>query len=205
MTGWIFPLLFALIVAIILWRVAHVRGPTFELVGAALLLGIAGYAWQGAPGLPGSPTAPSAETKQADSSFALERNLFLERFSADAQVLDAADAMHRNGLENYGIALIRGALEKRPNSSDLWLGMGNALTLYANGLMTPAAQFAFERALKLSPNAPGPAYFMGLAYAQSGQFERAQAIWSALLAEAPRNAPWRATVEQRLVQLQMAQ
>lgn len=203
--GWIFPLALALIVVTGLWRFAHVRGPSLELLGAALLLGIAGYAWQGAPFLRGSPTPPRDESKQPDSSFAVERSQFLERFSADAQVLDAADAMHRNGLENYGIALIRGALEKRPNSPDLWLGMGNALRLYADGMMTPAAQFAFERASVLAPQAPGPAYFMGLAYAQSGQFERAKVIWSDLLAKAPRNARWRPIVEQRLVQLQLAE
>jgi tetratricopeptide (TPR) repeat protein len=200
--GWLFPSLFAMLTLGLLWRFAAVRGSTLDLLAAALLFGIAGYAWQGTPDLPGQPTPPRTETRQPDSLFALERKDFLERFSGDAQILDAADAMHRNGLEAYGIALIRGALEKHPDSSDLWLGMGNALTLYANGLVTPAAELAFNRAAKLSPDHPGPAYFLGLAYAQSGQLDRARTVWTALLDRAPADAPWRPRLEQRLAQIQ---
>lgn len=200
--GWLFLFVAAALVLATLWRFAHVRGSTLELLASALLLGIAGYAWQGSPTLPGKPTPPRADPRQPESLFAQERGQFLERFTADAQILDAADAMHRNGMEAYGIALIRGALAKRPNSSDLWVGMGNALTLYADGLVTPAAELAFRRAAETSPNHPAPRYFLGLAYAQAGQIDRARSIWTELLARAPDNAPWRARVEQRLTQIQ---
>lgn len=199
--SWLFLLLISLVLAVGLWRFGGIKGPPLQLFWGALLVGAAGYAWQGSPALPGKPTPPRAETRQLDSSFAIERTQFLERFTSDAQILDAADAMHREGLEAYGVALIRGALEKRPNSPDLWVGMGNALTLYANGLITPAAELAFERAAKLAPDHPGPPYFTGLAYAQAGQFDRARDIWTRLLARAPANAPWRANVVNRLAEL----
>jgi len=199
--GWLFVLVFALILAVALGRFGGVKGASLRLLCAALLVGAAGYAWQGSPRLPGKPTPPAAEARQPDSSFAIERSQFLERFTSDAQILDAADAMHRQGLEAYGVALIRGALEKRPNSPDLWVGMGNALTLYAGGLITPAAELAFERAAKLAPDHPAPPYFTGLAYAQAGQFDRARDIWTRLLARAPANAPWRANVVNRLAEL----
>lgn len=203
--GWVFLLVFAGAALAGLWRIAGLRGSALELLGAALLLGVAGYAWQGTPSLPGSPTPPPAESRQPDSRFALERSHFLERFSSDAQILDAADAMHRSGLDAYSVGLIRGALEKHPNSADLWVGMGNALTLYAGGMITPAAELAFQRAAAIAPDHPAPPYFMGLAYAQAGQVERAEAIWSALLARAPANAPWRSSVEQRLAELRAQQ
>jgi tetratricopeptide (TPR) repeat protein len=203
--GWLALLLFAMLTLALLWRFAGIRGSTLELLAAALLLGIAGYAWQGMPDLPGQPTPPRGEPKHSDSLFALERGQFLEHFTSDGQVLDAADAMHRNGLESYGIALIRGALAKHPDSADLWLGMGNALTLYADGVVTPAAEFAFKRAVALAPDHPGPAYFLGLAYAQAGQYDRARAIWRDLLANAPANARWRAIVAQRLMELDARQ
>jgi len=199
--GWLFLFLLAALVLVSLLRFANIRGSTLELLASALLLGIAGYGWQGTPALSGKPTPPHAETSQSDSLFAQDRQQFLERFTSDAQILDAADAMHRNGMEVYGVALIRGALAKRPNSSDLWVGMGNALTLYANGFVTPAAELAFQRATDLSPNHPDPPYFLGLAYAQAGQIERARSIWTNLLARAPANASWRNIVERRLSQL----
>lgn len=199
--GWLFLLLIALLVLGALWRFGGLRGASLELLGAALLLGVAGYAWQGSPRLAGSPTPPKEAKAQPDSRFAEERERMLERFGSDAQILDAADAMHRSGLDAYAVALIRGGLEKNPQSADLWVGMGNALTLYANGMVTPAAELAFNRAQAIAPDHPGPPYFMGLAFAQSGQLDRAEAVWQSLLDRAPANAPWRQNIEQRLAEL----
>lgn len=199
--GWLILTLFALVVLGLLWRFAGMRGSALELLGAALFLGIAGYAWQGAPTLPGKPTPPRAEDRQEDSLFATERAVFMERFTADAQVLDGADAMHRAGSDAYGIALIRGGLEKRPDSPDLWVGMGNALALYADGAITPASEYAYRRAIALAPDHPAPRYFLGLAYAQSGEIDPALTLLREILARAPANASWRPTVEQRLTQL----
>jgi cytochrome c-type biogenesis protein CcmH/NrfG len=43
-------------------------------------------------------------------------------------------------------------------------GLGNALVLHADGMMTPAAELAFQRAAKLAPDHPGPKFFYGLAW-----------------------------------------
>jgi cytochrome c-type biogenesis protein CcmH len=196
--GWIILLVLAGVVGGVLWRFGRLPKGSLELVGAALLLGIAGYAWQGSPGLAGSPTPPKPESKQPDSEFAKSREGMMSMMGGDAQVLDTADAFHRNGLDAYSIAVLRGALEKRPRSADLWVGLGNALVVYAGGLMSPAAQLAFDRAAAIAPEHPGPPFFLGLAYAQAGQLDRAEATWQALLDKAPANAPWRADVEQRL-------
>lgn len=199
--GWIILLAIALVVLALLWRLGGFRSGALELLGAALLIGIAGYAWQGSPRLAGSPTAAKEAGAQPDSLFAEERGRLLERYGSDAQLLDAADAMHRSGLDAYAVALLRGGLEKRPGSAELWVGMGNALTLYAQGVVTPAAELAFSRAATLAPDHPGPPYFMGLALAQSGQFNRARVAWQDLLDRAPADAPWRADVERRLASL----
>jgi tetratricopeptide (TPR) repeat protein len=200
--GWlpIFVMAAAVLLTLYLW--AGFRSAGLQLLGAALLVGIAGYAWRGSPDLEGKPTPPKAEQRQPDSVFALERNRILDRFGSDAQILDAADAMHRNGLDAYGIALVRGALAKRPNSAALWIGMGNAMALYAGGFVTPAAELAFRRAAALAPDSPAPAYFWGLAYAQSGQFEQARVVWSRLLGQTPADAPWRRDIEQKLAILE---
>jgi cytochrome c-type biogenesis protein CcmH/NrfG len=43
---------------------------------------------------------------------------------------------------------------------------------------------------------------MGLAYAQAGQLDRAEQIWRGLLDRSPKDAPWRADVEQRLAEIE---
>ncbi len=203
--GWIILLVLALVTGGILWRFAGLPKGAIELVGAALLLGIAGYAWQGRPGLPGSPTPPRAEAKQPDSEFAKSREGMMSMMGGASQVLDTADAFHRQGLDAYSIAVLRGALEKNPRSADLWVGLGNALVIYGGGLMSPAARLAFDRAAALAPEHPGPPFFLGLAFAQAGQFDRAEATWQALLDKAPDDAPWRADVAARLTQLRAQQ
>lgn len=200
--GWLIFLALALIVAGLLWRFGRLPKGGIELVAAALFLAIAGYAWQGSPSLPGKPTPAPENAKVPDSSFALEREKLLNQFGADAEVLGTADAFHRQGLNLYAIGIIKGALEKRPNSADLWVGLGNAMVIHGGGLMSPAAQLAFQRAETLAPDHPGPPFFMGLAYAQAGQLDRAEATWRALLDRSPANASYRPELEQRLIEIE---
>jgi len=200
--GWLIFLGLALIVAGLLWRFGRLPKGGIELVATALFVAVAGYAWQGSPGLSGKPTPPPGNSKVPDSAFALEREKLLGRFSNDAEVLGTADAFHRQGLNLYAIGIIKSALEKRPNSADLWVGLGNAMVIHGGGQMAPAAQLAFQRAATLAPDHPGPPFFMGLAYAQAGQFDRAEATWRALLDRSPANASYRPELEQRLIEIE---
>ena len=199
--GWVAVLALVVLVGVGLWRFAGLSRAGLEYVGAALLLGVAGYAWQGTPNLPGRPTKPPGATSSPDSVFAEVRDTMIERMGNDARVLDTADAFHRQGLDAYSVGIIKGALEKRPRSADLWVGLGNALVLHGQGVMSPAAQLAFRRAAEIAPDHPGPPFFMGLALAQGGQTAQAAEIWRGLLAKAPPNAPWRADVQQRLAEI----
>ncbi len=53
MIGWIFPLLLAGMTFAFLARQKGSLREALEIVGAALLLALAGYAWQGSPWLMG--------------------------------------------------------------------------------------------------------------------------------------------------------
>lgn len=55
MTGWIFPFAFAAATWLALWRSGRCSRLALEIAAAALLVGLAGYAWQGEPGMPGNP------------------------------------------------------------------------------------------------------------------------------------------------------
>lgn len=202
MMGWLIFLGLALPVAGLLWHFGRLPKGGIELVGAALLLAVAGYAWQGSPSLPGKPTPPAAEAKVPDSEANLARQKMFSKISTSTQVLTAADGLQAQGLSLYAIAIIKNGLEKNPNSADLWVGLGNALVQHDGGAISPAAQLAFQRAEKISPDHPGPPFFMGLAYAQAGQFDRAEAVWRGLLGRAPADAPYRPELEQRLIEIE---
>ena len=205
MMGWAIMILLAAAVGWALWRFGRFgQGVGLDLLGAALLLAVAGYAWQGRPDLPGKATPPPAAQAMPDSAFATMRDTMFEKFTGDAQVLATADAFHRQGLDEYAIGVLKSALQRRPRSADLWVGLGNALVSRGGGLVAPAAELAFTRAAKLSPLHPGPPFFLGLAYAQAGQLDRARAEWAGLLARTPADAPWRADLVAQLAAVDAA-
>jgi len=201
--GWAIVLGLAAASFVALWRFGKLPRGGLELIGAALLVGVAGYAWQGSPGLAGSPKSPSEGHRLPDADFAKSQEFALGRVGSDADILTAADNLHQRGLDAYAIATIKAGLEKHKRSADLWVGLGNALTIYADGAVTPAARLAFQRAADIQPEHPGPSFFLGLAQAQAGQIDQAERTWRALLVRAPADAPWRAQIEEKLRMLEM--
>ena len=97
--------------------------------------------------------------------------------------------------------MLRSAIRQSPRDADLWVALGNALVGHGDGFISPAAQFAFQRAADIAPDHPGPPFFMGLALAQSGRLVEARTVWAQLLAQAPKEASYRADLEQRLARL----
>ena len=203
--GWVVMLVLALLVAAGLWR--WMRGDTglVQFLGAALLLALAGYAWQGRPGMAGAPKAPPAATQPLpDSAFAEMRPDLMGQFNNAAHWLSLAESYQRTGNTKEGVEIIQNALRRTPNNADLWVGLGNALVQHADGLMTPAAELAFDRALQIAPDHPGPRFFYGIALAQGGRFDEAEQVWRQLLESAPRSATWRGAIQEQLDALAQA-
>lgn len=199
--GWIIIIAMAAAIFGLLWKLGGVPRVSYELIGAALLLGMAGYAWQGHPGTPGSPLKSRQITADIDPSLVAQRKAMMGQFGTSAQWLDTADTYGRLGSTRAAVAVMQGGVEANPRNADLWVGMGNALVNHGGGMISPAAQMAFDRAAKLSPEHPAPPFFMGMALAQSGQFDRAAEMWGRLLMRAPADAPWREDLEMRLAML----
>lgn len=197
--SWVILLVFAGAAFAALWRFGKLPRQALELSGAALFLGIAGYAWQGSPGVPGNPIeSREKDDKPVDAEIVKMREAMAGRFGESANYFNFSDKLIEWGKTREAVILMRTAIAKQPRDADLWMGLGNALVAQGDGLISPAATFAFERAARLSPNHPGPPFFMGLALVQSGKAEEGAAVWRALLARAPRDAPWKADLEARL-------
>jgi cytochrome c-type biogenesis protein CcmH/NrfG len=199
--GWLLIILMALAVLIALWRFARFDRVQVQLLASALLIAMAGYALQGRPGLEGKPVPPQARQKLPDSAFAGARQEMLGQFDTASRWLIIAESYHRSGNTQSAVGILRSGIKAHPEDPDLWLGLGNALIIHAGGMMTPAAELAFQRAARFGPDQPGPRFFYGLALAQGGRLEEAEQIWRALLASAPADAEWRLMVEDRLARL----
>jgi cytochrome c-type biogenesis protein CcmH len=204
MTGWLLFLGLGLVLFGLLWRFARFDTAALQFLGAALLLALAGYAWQGQPALEGRPKAPPESVRLPDSDFAETRRDVLGQFDRASTRLTIAESYQRRGDTKSGVDIIRGGLRTSPRDPDLWVGLGNALVLHAGGLMTPAAQLAFSRAEEIAPGHPGPRFFYGLALAQGGRFDEAEQVWRAMLATMPADVSWRPMVEERIRLIEQA-
>ena len=202
--GWGILLGLALVAFGLLWRFAKMPRSALELTAAALLLGVAGYAWQGTPGEPGTAIESRDKPGNLNPATVDSRKNMMGQFGNEAQWLDYADTMTRMGQTQLAVLAMRSGIRDNPKSPDLWIGLGNALVAHGNGLVSPSAEFAFKRAAQLSPKHPGPPLFLGIALVQQGRTAEAAAMWRALLARSPQDAPWRADVENRLAAIEGA-
>lgn len=203
--GWLIILAMALVLFAGLWRFAALeRGPLQFLV-SALLLALAGYAWQGDPELAGSPRAGAGEERRLrDSAFALVRRDLFGQFDTADRWLTIAESFQRSGNSGDAARVIRSGLRAHPRNATLWTGYGNALIVHGGGTLNPAAELAFRRAEALAPAHPGPKLFHGVALASAGRFAEAERLWRETLALAPPNAPYRAGLEQQLAAIAAA-
>ena len=196
--GW---LILALFVALGLgaFRLLGLRGAMLQLAAATLLIGAAGYGLQGRPGLPGSERASHA-SRQA-IPLAKARRAFFGEIGGSNHWLLLSDSLASRGNTADAAGLLRSAVREHPGDPILWIGLGNALVDHV-GVLTPAAQLAYERAVQLAPGHPGAPFFFGIALARSGDRDSAVTLWRQILADAPADAEWRPMVEDAIAAME---
>lgn len=170
----------------------------WSMIGAALCLGGAGYAWQGRPALPAAPARQIATTAPIDPEEIALRDQLFGRYNADTAYLVAADAMTRSGDDDAAARVVLGGLSKMPQSFILWTWAGVTLAADAGHQVSPPALLAFRQAGRLAPEHPAPPYYMGFAYVQAGQFTQARTLWARAVALSPEGTPYRAEIARRL-------
>lgn len=166
------------------------NGRTLFAVAAALAVAGVGYALTGSPGQPSAP----APVKAVDPKFTPEAEKaskeLLENFGDVRAWLTLTDFLIREGRTETAVTALESGLDAIPGSADLWVQLGIALVAHANGEVVPAARLAFDRAARLEPDHPAPGYFLGLAWMQSGDVDKALGSWEALKARSAPDAPW---------------
>ncbi len=197
--GWVIATGLAFLAAAAIIGIGRLPRATWELVGAALILGLAGYAWQGRPGLAAAPRAAQAQASAFDEKAAETRRSMEDRFGKAAQWLVLSDGLARQGKTREAANVLVSGLRQSPDDPNLWAALGNALVANGNGILSPSADFAFRRAMTLDPAKPAAPYFYGIALIRSGQLEAARPVWAGLAAQLPPKSDLRAELEQKLI------
>jgi cytochrome c-type biogenesis protein CcmH len=78
---------------------------------------------------------------------------------------------------------------------------GETLVFANHGIVTEEARKLFEQAVAAGQLAPKASFFLGLAASQDGDKAKARDYWEKLLAQSPKDAPWRSDLEGRLAAL----
>ncbi len=156
----------------------------------------------------GSPAMP--DTPLADRRLAPSPTLSLDTLVAQVEARLAqkpddgrgwdvlAPVLMRLARYDEAVRAWRNSIAYNGDSAARQASLGEALTAAANGVITAEARAAFDQALALDAGEPRARYFRGLAAQQDGRTDDARTMWRGLLAEAPADAPWRATVERAL-------
>ncbi len=202
MTGIMIAAMLAAIALLLVYGV--VRGPIGRMAapGAALLLGLAGYAWQGNPALPGHPVDAAKRPPAFDERLVDRRRAMSDRLGPANGWIILSDGLARQGdTENAANALVSG-LRQYPREPALWVALGNALVAHGNNTTSPAADYAFRQAERTAPrDALAPRYFHGLALAQSNDLEGARKLWLSLALDLPDDHPFRLELARNLMMI----
>ncbi len=146
----------------------------------------------------GGPRADDARFNQLATQM---RALLAQRPNAAEGRLVLAQSFRARGRHAEAWPLVKEAIDILGDKaqSELWLYMGEAMTLAAGGYVSREAAEAFSRA----PTAGVARYYLGLAALQRGEREAALNAWSELLVlarRAPqRNAQFEATLREQIV------
>lgn len=200
MMGWIALILLMVAGFVLLLRLGVPRGLA-SFVGAALMLGATGYALQGRPGLASTVAAPTNEANEIDPELSVLRNAMFGRFTVSEGYFAAGDALIRSGSPRSAVALYLGAINAQPDNAALWTGLGMAYANNDGNTASPAARFAFERAMKLAPELPGPPFFYGFALVRAGELREAQTWWRRAYRLTPPKLSYRREIADRLALL----
>ncbi|MBO6674911.1 MAG: c-type cytochrome biogenesis protein CcmI [Rhizobiales bacterium] len=187
------------------WRPRLVLATAFAIVPVSAL---ALYFWFGAPGVPDNPLA--------------------ERLSANVENQDVAiliarveGAVQDNPDDARGWAILapiyarqgrffdaRGAYQQllRIEGEDpvLLTDLGEVIVVENQGLVTEEAMQQFLAALDLEPSFPKARYYRALGLVQEGRVDQARGILTALRNDGGPDAPWTASVDALLADMESA-
>ncbi|MGP2491775.1 c-type cytochrome biogenesis protein CcmI [Mesorhizobium sp. PUT5] len=180
-----------------------------RLVSAIAVLAVPLVSWGlyseiGSPDLPSQPLAARLTKNPADSSadeLIARAESHLAANPNDGRGWDVLAPIYlRMGRYADAATAYRNALRLEGPTAQRQTGLGEAIAGTAGGVISAAAQAAFEEALKLEPGDAKASFYLAVALAQEGRGAEARAAWQSMLATLPPASPWRRAVQQALAE-----
>lgn len=173
----------------------------WTLLGAIVVFGLAGYAWQGSPDYPAAPAKSSGEESAGNVGLVDARREFFSPSNASSSFVVFADGFARKGDFGRAARILQGTVAKNPDDGEAWLALGIALVEHAGGRMTKPAEFAMAQARAKLPGNPGPAFFEGVNTLRDGDLVQTRKLWVEGLQQSKDGAEGREFVAERVLGL----
>jgi cytochrome c-type biogenesis protein CcmH len=174
------------------------------LVGLPIVA-VAFYLPLGSPRLGDFPLAQRVRTPDATQpldNLVAQVQAHLEKNPTDGRGWNVlAPVLARQGRYDEAVQAYRNSITYNGESAERRADLGEALAAAANGVVTSEAKAEFERAVALNADEVKASYFLGVAAEQDGRANDAAAVWRAMLAKAPADAPWRPLVQAALARV----
>jgi cytochrome c-type biogenesis protein CcmH len=138
------------------------------------------------------------KTGEVDPEIVAIRDGMFGRFNFTWASFARADAMTRAGAPDTAVRAMILTVRQAPGDAGAWAWLGIKLAENDGNQVSPAAQFAFERAAQLAPQHPGPPFFHGLALIREGKFAEARPFWAKAVELTPAEASYRGQLVGRL-------
>jgi cytochrome c-type biogenesis protein CcmH len=181
------------------------RAAAILVVVGVPLLSLGVYARIGRPDLPDEPIATRAVDPNAPGVLEAAVGKMEAHLAAHPddgpgyRVL--APVYLRMGRADDSARAFAQALRLLGEDAGLRADYGEALVAAANGIVTVKAREAMEQALARQPDLPKARYYVARAAEQDGDNAHALAMYRALAASAPKDAPWLSAVNARIAAL----
>lgn len=198
--GWIVLALLGVTAAALL-AVLRVSRLLWTSVASALMLGAAGYSYQGRPTSPGHPAVADAVKLPVDPAYKDMRDAMFGRFGGESIYFGISDRQLGDGDTELAANVVIGAARYAPKNVAFWTELGNVIALHDHGMVSPTSLFAYREAIRLAPDHPGPPFFLGWAYVRAGDLAAARPYWARALALAPPQGSVRDAIAKRLTLL----
>jgi cytochrome c-type biogenesis protein CcmH len=184
-----------------------VRGKSGRVLASVAVLAVPLVSWSfygvlGSPDLPPEPLAARLTKNPANSTIdelVARAEHHLAQQPSDVRGWDVLAPIYVR-MSRFADAAnaYRTAIRLDGSSAAREAGLGEALAAEQGGMVSAEAEAAFEKALTLDPQNAKARFFVATAQAQEGKTDEAAKAWNAMLADLPRNSPWRAAAEQAL-------
>lgn len=181
-----------------------------RVLALAAVLAVPLIAWGvyplfGAPDTPAMPLAARLANSPQNSSvdeLIARAEAHLARNPNDARGWDVLAPIYlRIGRGADAVNAYRSAIRLEGENFQRILGLGEALIGVSGGPVTAEAEGLFEKAATLEPDDIRPQYYLAQGEMQDGNADGAVKRLQTVLDKAPKDAPWRAQVEQTIARI----